>query len=239
MSQSFHAIYWPAFLLALDLPLPQRILAHAHWTLGKEKMSKSLGNVVNPFFAIKRFGVDGMRYFLARNGGIKDDAMYDNSFIIERYKIDLQFGLGNLLSRVVRGKGWSVRQAVQLHQLPTETTAPMLIDALKHLPTIVSNILETNLDIGMALQTIMEAARQVRFPPPLPSPPNPNPPPPKLNPPFPTRQTNTCKFPPPGTSSPPPRPPTPPNSAASSTSAPSRSASAASCCSPTCPPKRP
>ena len=51
--------------MALDMPLPKKILTHAHWTLGKEKMSKSTGNVVNPFFAIDRFGVDTMRYYLA------------------------------------------------------------------------------------------------------------------------------------------------------------------------------
>ncbi|KAL8960249.1 MAG: hypothetical protein Q9183_005499, partial [Haloplaca sp. 2 TL-2023] len=74
----FHCIYWPAFLLALDLPLPKQILTHAHWTLGHEKMSKSRGNVVNPFFALDRFGSDVMRYYLIRDGGIKDDSDYDN-----------------------------------------------------------------------------------------------------------------------------------------------------------------
>ncbi|KAF6232018.1 hypothetical protein HO173_009855 [Letharia columbiana] len=109
----FHCIYWPAFLMALDLPLPKQILTHAHWTLGNEKMSKSTGMVVNPFFAINRFGVDCMRYYLALNGGIKNDSSYDNSFIVARYKRGLQSGLGNLVSRVTRGKGWDVRRAVK------------------------------------------------------------------------------------------------------------------------------
>ncbi len=108
----FHCIYWPAFLMALGLPLPKRILTHAHWTLGREKMSKSTGVVVNPFFAISRFGPDTMRYYLTLDGGIKDDASYDNSFIIARYKKGLQSGLGNLLSRLLRFRGWDVGRCV-------------------------------------------------------------------------------------------------------------------------------
>ena len=109
----FHCIYWPAFLMALDLPLPKQIFTHAHWTLGDHKMSKSTGMVVNPFFAINRFGVDCMRYYLAIDGGTLDDSRYDNSFIISRYKKGLQGGLGNLVRRLIRGKGWDVRRAVK------------------------------------------------------------------------------------------------------------------------------
>lgn len=109
----FHCIYWPAFLMALRLPLPKQFLSHAHWTMNRAKMSKSEGNVVNPFFAINRFGVDVMRYYMVHDGGIVDDADYENLFIVDRYKKDLQGGLGNLLSRVVRGKKWSVPDSVK------------------------------------------------------------------------------------------------------------------------------
>ncbi|SMQ52211.1 unnamed protein product [Zymoseptoria tritici ST99CH_3D7] len=109
----FHCIYWPAILMALDLPPPRQILTHAHWTLGRQKMAKSTGNVVSPFFALERFGVDAMRWYLVHEGGIEDDADYDNKFIIEKYKKALQGGLGNLSARVMRGKGWNVRRAVK------------------------------------------------------------------------------------------------------------------------------
>ena len=109
----FHCIYWPAFLLALGLPPPRQVLTHAHWTLGKEKMAKSTGNVVNPFFAIDRFEPDPLRFYLVRDGGIEQDADYSNEFIVTRYKKDLQGGLGNLASRITRGKSWSVRDAVK------------------------------------------------------------------------------------------------------------------------------
>ena len=109
----FHCIYWPAFLMALNLPLPRRILAHAHWTMNRAKMSKSAGNVGNPFFALDRFEVDTIRYYMAHDGGITDDADYENAYIIERYKKSLQGAIGNLVSRIMRGKRWNVRDCVQ------------------------------------------------------------------------------------------------------------------------------
>ncbi|KAK3081076.1 hypothetical protein LTS18_010442, partial [Coniosporium uncinatum] len=109
----FHCIYWPAFLIALGLPPPSRILTHAHWTLGHSKMAKSTGNVVNPFFALDRFGVDTMRFYLAYDGGIENDSDYSNYHIINRYNNVLKDSLGGLTSRVLRGKGWSVRGSVE------------------------------------------------------------------------------------------------------------------------------
>ncbi|KAI9315907.1 tRNA synthetases class I (M)-domain-containing protein [Dichotomocladium elegans] len=94
----FHAVYWPAFLMAAGLPLPKQILAHAHWTMNKQKMSKSKGNVIDPFLLIDRFGADAVRYFLVRDGGLADDGDYSESNMIKRYK-DLAGQLGNLLSR--------------------------------------------------------------------------------------------------------------------------------------------
>lgn len=98
--------------MALNIPLPRQVLTHAHWTMNREKMSKSTGNVVNPLFAVERFGVDPIRYFLASDGPLASDSDYDNAFIIERYKKGLQWGLGNLTSRLVRPKKWSVRNSV-------------------------------------------------------------------------------------------------------------------------------
>lgn len=108
----FHTIYWPAFLMAIGLPVPTQYLCHAHWTMNTQKMSKSLGNVVNPFGAINRFGVDPVRYYMVRDGGFADDAPYENSYIIRRYKTELQGQLGNLLNRIVRGSMWDVAGSV-------------------------------------------------------------------------------------------------------------------------------
>ncbi|KAI0122987.1 methionyl-tRNA synthetase [Xylariales sp. AK1849] len=113
----FHCIYWPALLMALDLPLPKRVISHAHWLMDSRKMSKSVGNVVNPFFALTRWGVDTIRYFLIQKGAIENDVNYSNVAIVESYKKGLQSGLGNLLNRVTRAKRWSVREAIeQMHE---------------------------------------------------------------------------------------------------------------------------
>ncbi|KAL1591575.1 methionyl-tRNA synthetase [Paraconiothyrium brasiliense] len=109
----FHCIYWPAFLMALGLPLPKKILTHAHWTLGGSKMSKSTGRVVDPFLALDRFGPDVLRYYLAHDGGIQDDGNYDNVQIIKLYNNFLWAQVGNLASRITRGKKWSVRGAIE------------------------------------------------------------------------------------------------------------------------------
>ena len=156
----FHCIYWPAFLMALDLPLPKQILTHAHWTLGREKMSKSTGVVVNPFFAITRFGVDCMRYYLTLEGGIKDDAMYDNSFIIDRYKKGLQNGLGNLASRVTRYKGYNVRRAVENCQGPIGQLDQDMSSFLVVVPGNASELMR-QLNPGAALAKIMGTIYEV------------------------------------------------------------------------------
>lgn len=70
----FHAIYFPAMLLALSLPLPKTLLTHAHWTANQKKMSKSIGNVADPIEAMDAYGVDGVRYYMAKVGGrFRDD----------------------------------------------------------------------------------------------------------------------------------------------------------------------
>ncbi|KAG0032833.1 methionyl-tRNA synthetase [Podila clonocystis] len=95
----FHAVYWPAFLMAAGLDVPKTIIAHAHWTQGKTKMSKSVGNVVDPFTAMKEFGTDTIRFYLMNDGGLVDDADYSSELVSERYRKLLAGQLGNLLSR--------------------------------------------------------------------------------------------------------------------------------------------
>ncbi|KAL8752442.1 MAG: hypothetical protein Q9199_005734 [Rusavskia elegans] len=154
----FHCIYWPAFLLALDLPLPKQILTHAHWTLGHEKMSKSTGNVVNPFYALERFGSDTMRYYLVHSGGIQDDRDYDNQYIIERYKL-LQGNLGNLVTRVVRGKGWNVRRAVASGRTDDSAEGKAHVEALTRLLTSVDHWM-AKLHPGAAMKQVLAVVQQ-------------------------------------------------------------------------------
>jgi methionyl-tRNA synthetase len=93
--------------MALNLPLPKRIVSHAHWTVGREKMSKSVGNVVDPFQVMDVFGVDVVRWYLAANGQLDNDADWSNNRLVSMHRV-LRGQFGNLASRVLRGKGWSV-----------------------------------------------------------------------------------------------------------------------------------
>lgn len=95
----FHAVYWPAFLMAAGLPLPRKVFAHGWWTVEGEKMSKSLGNVVDPYKVVEEFGADALRYFLLREIPFGQDGDFSRNAIIGRINGELANGLGNLVSR--------------------------------------------------------------------------------------------------------------------------------------------
>ena len=97
----FHAIVWPAMLMALDLPLPKRVFGHGWLLMNGGKMSKSVGNVVDPVILCDRYGVDAIRYFLLREIPFGNDGMFTNEALINRINSDLANDLGNLLSRTV------------------------------------------------------------------------------------------------------------------------------------------
>ncbi|KAH8988548.1 hypothetical protein EDB92DRAFT_1935773 [Lactarius akahatsu] len=121
----FHAIYFPAMLQALDLPHPKRLLAHSHWTVNRRKMSKSIGNVVDPFQTIDELGADPVRYYLARIGG--------------RFKDDVDF---QSCSRETLEQSTDVEKLIEV------------VDPLKSLAAVVDNHLE-ELRIGEALEAII------------------------------------------------------------------------------------
>lgn len=97
----FHAVYWPAFLMSLGLPLPKRIAAHGWWTKDGEKMSKSKGNVVDPHLAAQTYGLEAFRYFLLREVPFGQDGDFSERALVERINSELANGLGNLLSRTI------------------------------------------------------------------------------------------------------------------------------------------
>lgn len=97
----FHTIYWPIFLMALDLPLPKKIFAHGFIMMKDGKMSKSKGNVVYPEMLVERFGLDATRYFLLRELPFGQDGVFSPESFVERTNFDLANDLGNLLNRTI------------------------------------------------------------------------------------------------------------------------------------------
>ncbi|MBN2896330.1 MAG: methionine--tRNA ligase [Campylobacterales bacterium] len=101
----FHAIYWPAFLMSLDLELPRHIGAHGWWTRDGEKMSKSKGNVIHPKEVSEAYGVENLRYFMMREVPFGQDGDFSQRAFIDRINSDLSNDLGNLLNRIIGMSG--------------------------------------------------------------------------------------------------------------------------------------
>lgn len=134
----FHAIYWPAFLMSLDLPLPKHIAAHGWWTRDGQKMSKSKGNVVNPKEVADAYGLDAFRYFMLREVPFGQDGDFSQKALMDRINSDLGNDFGNLLNRVIGMSGKysdfniSSANVVTFHQKELEEINT-IIDSLEHL----------------------------------------------------------------------------------------------------------
>jgi len=98
----FHAVYWPAMLMAINHPLPKSIFAHGWWTNEGKKISKSLGNTVDPNEMIDKFGLDQFKYFLLREVPLGNDGDFSEKSLITRINSDLSNNLGNLIQRVTK-----------------------------------------------------------------------------------------------------------------------------------------
>lgn len=120
----FHTIYWPIFLMALDLPLPKKVFAHGFIMMKDGKMSKSKGNVVYPEMLVERYGLDATRYFLLRELPFGSDGVFSPESFVERTNFDLANDLGNLLNRTV-----SMMNKYFDGVIPTENLEPTEFDA--------------------------------------------------------------------------------------------------------------
>lgn len=152
--------------MALDLPLPRHVLVHGHWTMNKAKMSKSTGNVVNPFFAIDRFSVDIMRFFLTLRGPLDDDSNYDNGNIVNDYKKYLQYGVGNVYQRLMGLTKMQLRPSIEAARSGFATEPNEYdIEFEQYLHTF-PKIVERNMEAfhsKAALREIVDATMKVTF----------------------------------------------------------------------------
>ena len=154
----FHAIYWPAFLMAADLAPPHRVFAHGWWTNEGQKISKSLGNVIDPVGLVEEFGLDPIRYFLLREVPFGQDGDFSRAALIGRNNGELGNALGNLanrtLSLIQKNCGASLPPPVA--RTAAEAKLGPLVDAL---PGQVAAHLDRQ-EFHLALEAVMAAARE-------------------------------------------------------------------------------
>src|SRR6202050_3021992 len=151
----FHVIYWPALLMAAGLELPERIFVHGYLLMDGEKMSKSLGNVLDPFEVIERFGADALRFYLLRDVPFGQDGSVSTEAFEQRYASELANDLGNLASRtlamIVRYRDGVVA---------TGEVDPALVPDFDGLSTRVEELIG-NAELTLALEEIWERVRRL------------------------------------------------------------------------------
>lgn len=137
----FHAVYWPAFLMAAGLHLPQRVYAHGWWTNEGQKISKSVGNVIDPYALIDTYGLNAVRYFLLREVPFGQDGDFSHTAMIRRINTDLSNDLGNLCQRVFSQVFKNCNGLTRPETLTAEDTA--LLEKAYTLPATVGKELDT------------------------------------------------------------------------------------------------
>jgi methionyl-tRNA synthetase len=150
-----HGIYWPAFLMAADLPIPKKLVSHGWWMMEGAKMSKSLGNVVRPKDYVDRFGVDAFRYFVMREMVFGQDADFTDEMFLARYNADLANDLGNLVSRATTMIHRYCHGVVPKPGQAGEREIAIQKQLLALIPSVKAHV--TKFELSFALKDIWEA----------------------------------------------------------------------------------
>ncbi|WP_203075854.1 methionine--tRNA ligase [Falsiroseomonas ponticola] len=153
----FHAIYWPAFLMAAGLPVPKRVFAHGWWTVEGQKISKSLGNAIDPRGLVEEFGLDPVRYFLLREVPFGQDGDFSRAALVNRLNGELANALGNLANRtlsLIQRNCGGILPAIAV----TTAADSAIVEFAASLPTEVGDHINVQA-FHLALEAVFQAVR--------------------------------------------------------------------------------
>jgi methionyl-tRNA synthetase len=151
----FHTVYWPALLMAAEIELPRQVFVHGYLLMDGEKMSKSLGNVLDPFAVIDRFGADALRFYLLREVPFGQDGSVSTASFELRYERELANELGNLASRTI-----GMLRRYRDGAVPQVELDPELVADYGELPRIVAEQLD-GVELTLALEAIWQRVRRL------------------------------------------------------------------------------
>ena len=157
----FHTVYWPAFLMAADLPLPKQVFAHGFLTVKGEKMSKSLGNVLDPMVLADHYGVDALRYFFLRDVPFGRDGSFSDEAIVNRVNADLANDIGNLAQRSLSmiGKNCDAKLPMPQDYSAEDIAVLALFDGLKAQTDAAMQTHEVHHYLAAVMDAVSEANR--------------------------------------------------------------------------------
>ena len=145
----FHAVYWPAFLMAANLPIPKTIFAHGWWTNNNKKISKSLGNTINPYQLIKKYNVDYVRYYLIREMVFGNDAIFSEDSLVQIINSELVNKIGNLIFRTTTLIYVNCEKKIPSQGILLNSDQQLLYNAYNSISKIRDMVNDQNLNQGI------------------------------------------------------------------------------------------